>query len=272
MGTQLMARGLVRGAAPEAWNADRPELVTAVHRSYAEAGSEAVHTNSFGGHPARLSHFGLADRCEELAAGAVRNARASGARFVIGDLGPTGEFLPPIGRGELERWREGFLRQAGALAGAGADALHVETMSDVREARLALAAAREAAAGVPVLVSLTFERKKRGFLTVMGDAAVATLLALRDAGADAVGSNCSLASPDMQALGRELLAAGVGPLVLQPNAGQPEVGASGVRYAQDPEAFAADMAPLADAGAAALGGCCGTDPRFVAALAARLRS
>lgn len=271
LGTMLMAAGLARGAAPEPWNVDAPEKVIAVHRAYVEAGSEAVHTNSFGGHPIRLAHFGLAARCEELCGAAVRNARASGARFVIGDLGPTGEFLAPVGRGDVERWRDGFRRQAGALLAAGVDALHVETMSDLREARAAVEAARTEARGLPVLASLTFERKKRGFRTVMGDAAVAALAALRDSGAAAVGSNCSLASPDMRDLGEELVAAGVGPLVLQPNAGQPEIAPDGVRYTQAPEAFAADMAPLA-ARIAALGGCCGTDRRFIAALAARIAS
>ena len=117
------------------------------------------------------------------------------------------------------------------------------------------------------MVSLTFERKKRGFFTVMGNPLVASLQALAAAGADGVGANCSITSPDMRALAAE--GSGVGhPLVLQPNAGAPLVEGGAVRYAQAPGDFAADMEAVA-AGAAAVGGCCGTDPRFIAALARR---
>jgi len=130
LGTMLMARGLSRGAAPEWWNLERPELVSAVHRAYVEAGSDAVHTNSFGGSPVRLAPFALADRCEELNGAAVRAARASGAGFVIADVGPTSEYLPPVGHGDPVVWRAGFERQARALAEAGVDAFHLETMSD----------------------------------------------------------------------------------------------------------------------------------------------
>lgn len=271
LGTMLLVRGLAAGAPPELWNVERAELVTAVHRAYVEAGSEAVHTNSFGGHPLRLAQFGLAGRCAELNAAAVRAARASGARFVIGDLGPTGEYLAPVGHGELEAWRRGFELQAGALCDAGVDALHVETMSDLREARCALEAARLKAPSLAVLVSCTFDRKPRGFFTIMGQRPAECFAALRDSGADAVGANCSIASADMAELGRQALADSTLALVVQPNAGQPELGAAGLRYAQPPETFALDLAPLLPR-LVAVGGCCGTDPRFIAALAARLSS
>jgi methionine synthase I (cobalamin-dependent) len=133
-----------------------------------------------------------------------------------------------------------------------------------------LAAARAAAPELPVVVSLTFERRPRGFFTVMGDPLLAALGELAASGAAAVGANCSLASPEMAELGRELLAARLGRVVLQPNAGRPEAAAGAPRYAQPPGDFAADLAPLARAGAAALGGCCGTDPRFIAALRSAL--
>ncbi len=271
LGTMLMASGLSRGAAPELWNLERPQLVTAVHRAYVEAGSDAVHTNSFGGSPLRLAAFGLAERCRELNLAAVRAARASGAGFVIGDVGPTGEYLPPVGHGDPIVWRAGFARQARALAEAGVDAFHLETMSDLREARLALDAVRSVAPEVPVMASLTFERKKRGFFTIMGDRLADALRALAEAGAAAVGANCSLTSADMADLAREAREAVSAPLVIQPNAGQPEMTTEGLRYSQDPEEFARELAPLSGLGVAALGGCCGTDPRFIAALRARLR-
>jgi 5-methyltetrahydrofolate--homocysteine methyltransferase len=270
LGSMLLAQGLPPGQAPEAWNEERPDEVTGIHGAYVDAGAEAVHTNSFGGHPARLARAGLVERCGAILGTAVRLARAAGAPFVIGDVGPTGEYLPPVGRAEPAEWRAGFERQGRALAEAGPDALHVETMSDLREALVALAALKAVAPHLPVLVSMTFARNKRGFFTVMGNPLVASLRTLADAGADAVGANCTLSSPDMADLAAELRGALEVPLVVQPNAGQPQLTAEGVRYIQQPEAFAEDMARVAALGVAAVGGCCGTDPRFIAALRARL--
>lgn len=271
LGSMLIARGLPAGAAPEAWVLERPADVAATHRAYVEAGSEAVHTCTFGGNHTRLAHFGLAARVEEISRVAVRLARESGARFVLGDMGPCGTYLPPVGAADPADWAAAFREQAAALAASGVDALHVETMSDLREALAALGAARDAAPDTPVLVSMTFERRKRGFFTVMGDALVPALRALADAGAAAVGANCTLASADMRALALEAAAVGH-PLVLQPNAGMPEVSAGGIRYAQEPEQYAEDAAAFLASGAAAVGGCCGTDPRFIAALCRRRAS
>ena len=271
LGTELMARGLGAGAAPESWVLERPGTVAEVHRDHVAAGSEAVHTCTFGANAARLARFGLAERAAEINRAAVGLARASGARFVVGDVGPTGEYLPPVGRADPEAWRKCFVEQGRVLAAAGVDALHVETMTDLREALAALRGLREAAPGLPILVSLAFERRKRGFFTVMGDAPAAAFARLAGAGADAAGANCGLASADMADLARVALAGQGPPLVLQPNAGTPEPGPGGVRYSQRPEAFADDLAGLLPAPRlAALGGCCGADPRFIAALRARL--
>ncbi len=269
MGTMLMEAGLAQGDAPERMNLEQPELVEQVHRRYVEAGSEAVHSNSFGGSPIRLAEFGLADRCAEINRRAVTIARAAGPRFVLGDMGPTGEYLPPVGKGELEQWREGFAIQAAALIEAGADGIHVETMGDLREALTALGAVRAIDTELPLLVSLTFDRKKRGFFTLMGDPLLPSLEALLAAGATVVGANCSIDSGDMKALATEAIGGLTGGLVIQANAGAPEMLDGKLHYAQRPEEFARDMGEsLRSPGLAALGGCCGTDPRFIEALAA----
>ena len=270
LGSMLIARGLAGGAPPEAWVLDRPDELRAVHRAYVEAGSEAIHTCTFGANPIRLATCGLGERFGAIQGAAVALARDAGPRFVLGDVGPTGEYRPPVGTGDPVEWREAFLAQGRLLAEAGVDALHVETMSDLTEALVALEALREAAPGVPVLVSLTFDRKRRGFFTAMGDPLAASLRRLADAGADAVGANCSVTSEDMRALAAEAVGAVAVPVVLQPNAGQPRLTAAVPCYDQSPAAFAADMAFAAGLGAGAVGGCCGTDPAFIAALRQRL--
>jgi 5-methyltetrahydrofolate--homocysteine methyltransferase len=272
-GTELIARGLAAGDPPDRWTLERPDDVAAVHRAYVEAGSEAVHANTFGANRARLTRYGLADRLAEINQTAVRLARSSGTRWVIADIGPTGEHLPPVGNGDPDSWRRSFEEQGGAIAACtpAVDAFHVETMIDIREALIALEALHRGAPGVPILVSLTFERKRRGFFTIMGDPLGSSLSRLAEAGAAAVGANCSLTSRDMRDLAEEALAFSEAPLVFQPNAGTPECAGRGIRYAQEPGAFAEDLAPLSDRPrVAALGGCCGTDPRFIRALRARM--
>lgn len=275
LGSMLIARGLGRGEPPERWNLDRPTEVTAVHRAYVEAGSEAVHANTFGGNPIRLAAYGLADDCERINRIAVELARAAAPRFVIADVGPTGQYLPPVGQGDEQTWRSAFLTQARALAAAGVDALHIETMSDAKEAAIALEALQEGAPDIPVLVSLTFEQKRRGFFTIMGNPLVATLAELAQRGATAVGANCSITSDAMRQLvavavpGLAAEAPGVA-LVAQANAGQPQVTPDGIRYDQSPAAFAEDTAAMVRLGAVAVGGCCGTDPEFIRALCERL--
>ena len=270
LGTMLMNRGLPAGAPPERWVLERPEELLAVHRAYVQAGSEAIHCCSFGANTPRLAPFGLQDRWQEINRQAVALARQAQPRFVLGDVGPSGEYLPPVGRASQDEWRDAFLEQGGLLAEAGVDAFHIETMSDQREALTALRALREVAPDLPVMVSLTFDKKKRGFFTIMGDRLTPTLCALAEEGAAVVGANCTLTSPDMRALAEEALAAADLPLVLQPNAGQPQPSAQGVRYDQRPEVFADDMAAMAALGVAVVGGCCGSDPRFIQALRQRL--
>jgi len=276
MGSALLARGLAHGSPPELWNLERGEVIGEIHREFVAAGSDAVQTNTFGGNPIRLRNFGLDARCEEINRAAVALARAANPRFVIGDVGPTGEYLPPVGSGDAQNWRRAFSRQAKALADAGIDAFHVETMSDMSEALVALEALNTVAPTIPIMVSMTFEKKSRGFFTVMGNPLVSTLASLLERGAFAVGANCSIESDVMRDLMREARRAIDAPLVAQPNAGTPEAGSEGGwHYAQDPEEFAADMiAILEDAGGVGrwiVGGCCGTDRRFISALRDRLR-
>jgi 5-methyltetrahydrofolate--homocysteine methyltransferase len=268
LGTLLMAAGLPAGRAPEHWTIERPAQIEAAHRAYVEAGSQLIHTVSFGASPPKLSAAGLDGRCREVNALAVRLARraASGsAALVAGDLGPTTRFLPPLGDATVEELEAAFREQTEVLAGEGVDLFSIETMVDLREA---LAATRAAlATGLPVLCSLTVDLKRRGAFTMMGDPLVPSLQALAAEGAHAVGCNCTLTSPDMLRVVEEAAPAVSTAIVAQPNAGQPRPTPDGVVYDADPEAMALDLQRMVQAGARLVGGCCGTGPELIRATA-----
>jgi 5-methyltetrahydrofolate--homocysteine methyltransferase len=263
MGSLLMAAGLPPGRAPEWWNLEHPDRVAKAHRGYVEAGSDIIQTNTFGGSPSKLRAAGLGGRCREVNARAVEIARraSAGAALVAGDLGPTGLMLPPVGGATVEEMREALCEQAATLADAGVDLIAIETMYDLREALVAVEAARST--GLPVLASMTFESRKRGFFTIMGDPLAGSLAALADAGADAVGCNCTVTAQAMLAMVVEARKAVGGPIVAQPNAGQPRVTPEGTVYDESPEEFARGLAAIANAGARVVGGCCGTTAEFI---------
>lgn len=258
LGSLLMAVGLERGHAPEWWNLEHPDRVEAAHRGYVDAGSDIVHTNTFGASPPKLHAAGLDGRCREVIAAAVALARTAcgSSTLVAGDMGPTGLLLAPVGQATAEEMTDAFREQVAALAEAGADLISIETMYDLREALAALSAAR--ATGLPVLASMTFEARKRGFFTIMGDPLAASLAALADAGAEAVGCNCSVTSSVMVGMVSEARRSVSVPISAQPNAGQPRITAAGPVYDVTPDEFARDLVAMVEAGAGIVGGCCGT--------------
>lgn len=275
-GTELAARGLPPGGAPEHWNLERPEAVREVAAAYVAAGSDIVLTNTFGGTRLKLARAGLADRTEEVN---VRGAElsveaAAGGALVFASVGPTGEMLEPYGTLSLQAAREAFVEQVRCLAEGGVDGVVIETMSDLDEAKCALQAAKESCL-LPVVVCLSFEPGASGAATVMGvrpEQAAAELLA---AGADAVGANCGGGSGTMLGVIRTMRATCDLPLWAKPNAGKPELIEGRTVYRATPEEMAAQFGELAAAGAAFIGGCCGTTPEHVrrlAAEAAKLRA
>jgi 5-methyltetrahydrofolate--homocysteine methyltransferase len=269
MGTMLMAAGLAPGQAPEKWVLERPEAVAAVHRAYASSGADVLLTCTFGGSPPKLAAAGLPGRCAEANRHAVGLAReAAGAALVAGDIGPTGLLLPPVGTASEAELAAAFAEQVEALVGAGVDLLLIETMFDLREAMAAVEAA--VPSGVAVLAAMTFEARRRGAFTVMGDPLAGSLAALAAAGAAAVGCNCSVTAPAMAEMIRVARETVEAPLLAEPNAGQPHVGSEGTTYDERPESFAAGLASLVAAGASLVGGCCGTTPDHIRAARAAL--
>ncbi len=271
MGTMLMAAGLKAGETPELWNIEKPSLVTEIHRKYYEAGSDVVHTNTFGGNAIKLSDRGLSDSMEAINVEAAKLAREAcpAGKFVAGDIGPTGKLLKPLGDLVIEEAEEAFFRQAQALLKGGADLISIETMFSLEEALAALRAAKRLGQA-PVIAALTFNRTKKGFFTMMGEGVNQAVSAFEGAGADVIATNCSLGSRDMIDLTKELRAATKKPILIQPNAGKPLTQKGVTSYQQTPAEFAKDEMEIRNSGADMIGGCCGTNPEFIRALAEAL--
>ena len=270
-GTQLQQRGLEVGASPDAWNLSHPELVEEVARAYVEAGSQVILTNTFGSNRFILKRHNLADRIAEInRAGVEISRRAAGGRAqVFASLGPSGVMLM-MGDTSEEELRAAFAEQARAMAEAGADGIVVETMSDLAEARLAVAAAKET--GLPVVGCMTFDSGKDRDRTMMGNTPEQVAEGLLVAGADCVGSNCGQGIEGFVAICRRLHAASDRPVWTKANAGLPEVIDGRTVYGQTPEQFARFLPELIAAGAGFVGGCCGTTPEFIRALQQALSS
>jgi methionine synthase I (cobalamin-dependent) len=262
-GTELQARGLPAGTIPDTWNLTHPELVEAVARAYAEAGSQVILTNTFRANAVAIPGTSEADLDAINRAGVAISRRAAGQALVFASIGPTGKLLFS---GEIsgERVSAAFAAQAHSLAAAGADALLVETMSEIDEARLAVAAAKST--GLPVLASFAFDSGKNKDRTMTGATPETVASAMVEAGADAVGANCGVGVEQVVAVCRRLRAACDLPVWIKPNAGLPKVEGTAVHYATSAEFFASHYAALIEAGAAFLGGCCGSTPDFIRAL------
>jgi methionine synthase I (cobalamin-dependent) len=265
-GTELQKRGLAEGECPDRWNLLHPERVIDVARSYVEAGSSVILTNTFRANRVALARYGLAGEAAAMnRAGASLSREAARERaLVFASIGPTGKMLA-LGEIPEEETLAAFREQAEALAEGGADALLIETMSDLAEASLALAGAR--AAGLPVLVSFAFESGKNKDRTMTGVTPEQAARRMTEAGADGVGANCGVGIAEYVPICRRLRAATALPLWIKPNAGLPELEGGRPVYRTGPEQFASFIPALIQAGANFIGGCCGTDPEFIRASA-----
>jgi len=268
IGSLLMASDLPRGAAPESLNLSNPELLEQIARRYLEAGAEIIQTNTFGASPLKLAGYGLAGQATAINEAAVRSVRSAiGERaYVSASCGPSGRILKPYGDTEAQALFDSFQAQMKALVGAGADVICVETMSDVREARLAVEAARSVSLNIPVMATMTFEVSARGAFTIMGDTIEKACRELEAAGANLVGSNCGNGSRQMVAIAREFKKFTALPLLIQANAGVPELKAGVIHYPETPEFMAEASRELLAAGVAVIGGCCGTTPDHTRAM------
>jgi 5-methyltetrahydrofolate--homocysteine methyltransferase len=283
-GTMLQAMGLPAGAAPELWNIERPDAIRAHHRAYLDAGSGVILTNTFGGTRIKLERAGaLGKRAAELneAAAALARAEAGDGAYVAGDIGPTGELLVPYGMLSYDEAVEVFAEQAGALVAGGVDLIWVETMTDLNEAKAAIAAAQQVC-GLPIFCSLSFGRGARTMMGVTPEQALETLWPL---GLTAIGANCgdgvepvATAIAEMHALlsdsswTERFTDLAPPALIAKPNAGVPHLENGSTVFDLEPKALAAHAPRFVELGAQVIGACCGSSPDYIAAIAAALSS
>ncbi len=269
MGTQLMFAGLEQGNCGEAWNLTHPEKVLAIQRRYAEAGSDCLLTNTFGGSRIMLNRHSHAANVVAINQAAVAIAReAFGARpgFVIGDMGPFGGLLEPYGDFTETQVREAFNEQARALVDAGADAIIIETQTSLEELQLGIEAARDA--GAPCVIgSMAYDVTLDGstFRTMMGIDPERAAAFMQEQGADIVALNCGTGMDMVRArtaVERYRKVSSL-PVMVQPNAGQPKLISMKVVYDETPEQMVCGVGPLLDAGASIIGGCCGSTPAHI---------
>ncbi len=268
-GTELQKRGMPGGVCPELWCLEHPDVLADIHQAYRQAGSDIVYTCTFGANRYKLAQYGtqqVRETNRELAR-IARNAVGPGA-LVAGDIGPTGHFVEPFGDLPFEEAVAAFSEQVKGLAEGGVDLFVIETMMDIQEARAALLAVKETCPAF-TLVTLTYEAGGR---TLNGTDPVSALITLQSLGADAVGCNCSTGPEAMLAFIEAMKPYATVPLAAKPNAGLPRLEGEETCFDMDAAAFAASGPAFAAAGVNLLGGCCGTTPEHIRALAGTLRA
>lgn len=267
-GTNLIRAGMPIGVCPEQWILEHPQVMIELQAAYIEAGTHIVYAPTFTANRIKLEEYGLADRIEEmnreLVAISKRAVLMAGARgYVAGDITMTGRQLVPMGDLELEELIDVYKEQIRYLADAGVDLLVIETMMSLAEARAAVIAAKEVC-DLPVFVTLTFNEDGR---TLFGTDPVTAVNVLQSLGVDAIGANCSTGPEEMCSIIAEMKRYANVPIIAKPNAGMPEMVAGKTVYAMTPEEFAEAGQRLVEAGAGIIGGCCGTTPEHIMALA-----
>jgi methionine synthase I (cobalamin-dependent) len=262
-GTQLQAHGLAPGQSPDLWNLTHPEKVREVPRAYVAAGAQVVLTNTFGANRLRLAETGGLDQVVAInEAGARISVEEAGSKaFVFASIGPSGKLLISEDVTEAEL-HDAFAEQAQALARGGAHGLVVETMQDLDEARIAIAAAK--ATGLPVVASMVFDSGKDKDRTMFGTTPEQAAAALLEAGADVIGANCGQGIAGFVTICARLKAASGGhPVWIKANAGLPQMQDGKATYVMTAAEFASYVPALISAGANFIGGCCGTTPDFI---------
>jgi 5-methyltetrahydrofolate--homocysteine methyltransferase len=268
MGTMLMERGLQSGQCPESFNLTKPEVIEEISRLYIGAGAEIIQTNTFGASPLKLALYGLQDKTEEIIRKAVEIAKkvARSHAYVAVSCGPSGRLLKPYGDLEPKELAQSCERQVRAIAETQADAICIETMTDLIEAVICVKAAKKILPNIPVFATMTFDPTPRGFFTIMGVTIEKAVSELTKAGADVLGSNCGNGSDSMVEIAAAFKKLTAKPILIRPNAGMPILRGKKTVYPETPEYMADTCRELARLGVAIIGGCCGTTPAHIRAI------
>jgi len=273
MGTMLQGKGLTDGGAPELWNVENPSAIEEVLESYAAAGANLITTNTFGGTRGRLQMHGLEDRLFELNKAGAEIARKVADRhpgcFVMGDIGPSGELMEPMGTMTLDEAEALFADQIKGLVAGGVDAILIETMSDLQEVEAAVKAAKSVAPELPIIVTFSFDTNLRTMMGVKPAVAVKTLAA---EGVRIIGANCGRGVDEMRVIAKELTEArpeGIY-IITQSNAGLPKLVGDEFIYDGTPEEMAKYAQDMKQLGVNVIGSCCGSTPAHTAAMKAAI--
>jgi methionine synthase I (cobalamin-dependent) len=297
MGTQLIARGVEVGKCSDYLNIESPDIIFEIHQAYFRAGSDAVLTNTFGANKYALARHGLSDRVKEINTAAAKIARrAAGAgKYVLGDIGPSGDFLQPLGNLEAGELKDAFAEQAEALSAGGVDGFIIETQTSLDEAAIAVEAVKSVSGELPVFASFAFDGVASDFRTMMGVDVKSAVTKMVSLGVDAVGFNCGTVTmkqyvtlaeefaklladksgvavpatakqtPNIKLGAKRVL------LLAEPNAGKPELVDGRTVYKVSSEDFAASAEKIYSAGVNIIGGCCGTGPEHIEAVSRKLQ-
>lgn len=270
VGTNMMKAGMPMGVCPEKWLVDNPLPIGELQKAYVDAGSDIVLAPTFAANRIKLQEYSLSDQVDLINRTLAENTRkATGGRcLVAGDMTMTGQQLAPIGELDFEELVDVYKQQAKALIEGGVDLFFIETMMSLQETRAALIAVKETAAEIPAITSLTFNEDGK---TLFGSSPSNAIVVLQSLGADAVGLNCSTGPDKMVPLIEEMRHYATVPIIAKPNAGLPELIDQNTVYRMTPDEFAADMEKLVEAGAAVIGGCCGTTPEHIRAMVDKTR-
>ncbi|MFH1219778.1 MAG: homocysteine S-methyltransferase family protein [Candidatus Eisenbacteria bacterium] len=268
MGTMLQARGLKAGSSPDLANLDRPDLVTQIHSAYREAGADYLETNTFGANSLKLAAHGLSSRLPDIVARGIDLARsASGDTcMVAGSVGPTGLLLEPYGDTPHAKVYDSFAEVGALMDKAGIDFFLVETMTDVSEASIAISAIK-AVSSKPVVATAVFSKGARGYRTIMGTSPGEAALKMTEAGAELVGTNCCSGIDEAIGIMKDMVSVSHAGTITQPNAGLPTLREGCLVYPEDPARMAEGVPDLIRLGVCAIGGCCGTTPAHIRAIA-----
>ncbi|MFC2102394.1 homocysteine S-methyltransferase family protein [Bacteroidota bacterium] len=270
MGSLLMdrAKDQLQGSCPESINLSHPEIIEEIAELYINAGAEIIETNTFGGSPLKLANYSLDDKTEEINRAAVMAAKKASKNraYICGSIGPSGKLLKPYGDTDPQEIYESFYRQIKAIVDAGADMLSIETMTDLTEACLAVEAARNISSSIPLIVSITYEYTPRGFFTIMGIGVEVASKRLEAKGVDLIGSNCGNGIETLVLIAKEYKQQTRLPIMIQANAGIPELIKGVPVYPETPEFMVEKCNELMEISVSIIGGCCGTTPAHIQAI------